>query len=231
VTEPTDIMFTRHQGHAITVDTAPEHTRISLHALVDRYAYLHMPTPDTVVFADQVVYRITGYTEGALELELVEDWRPTASKQQTQAGAVVPVEGNPAAAQEAIRQMDADPHGLKAGMTVQPYREHGHEKWVFRCWGTDTCDGILSLDHTNQQAAERARDRHLAEGHPEEKPMPTCTATIEGPHIPGGGPVQCTREAGHPENHVGPQQGDDGKTLWTDHHAGATPHRSEEQQP
>jgi PAS domain-containing protein len=76
MTEPTDIMFTRHRGHAITVDTAPEHTRISLHALVDRYAYLHMPDEQTIVFADQVVYRITGYTEGALELELVEDWRP-----------------------------------------------------------------------------------------------------------------------------------------------------------
>jgi hypothetical protein len=140
MTEPTDIVFTRHQGHAITVDTAPEHTRISLHALVDRYAYLHMPDEQTIVFADQVVYRITGYDAGALELELVQDWRPAAPETT------------------------------------------------------------------------------------EEKTMPTCTATIEGPHIPGGGPVQCTRKAGHPENHVGPQQGDDGKTLWTDHHAGATPH-------
>lgn len=76
MTEPTDIMFTRHRGHAITVDTAPPHTRISLHALLDRYAYLHMPDEQTIVFADQVVYRITGYTEGALELELAEDWRP-----------------------------------------------------------------------------------------------------------------------------------------------------------
>lgn len=67
---------------------------------------------------------------------------------------------------EAIRQMDADPHGLKAGMTVQPYREYGKEKWVFRCWGTDDgCDGYLSLDHTSQQWAEQARDRHVAENH------------------------------------------------------------------
>ncbi|MFJ8784991.1 hypothetical protein [Streptomyces sp. NPDC102476] len=71
-----DVVFTRHRGHAITVDTAPERTRISLHALLDRYAYLHMPDEQTIVFADQVVYRITGYDAGTLELELVEDWRP-----------------------------------------------------------------------------------------------------------------------------------------------------------
>ena len=66
---------------------------------------------------------------------------------------------------------------------------------------------------------------------PKEQPMPTCTATIEGPHVPGDQQIQCTREAGHPENHVGPNQDGDGKTLWTDHSAGATPHRasSEEQ--
>jgi hypothetical protein len=74
--EPTDILFTRHRGQGITVDHAPAHTRIHLPALMDRYAYLHMPAPDRIVFADQVVYRITGYTEGVLELELVEDWRP-----------------------------------------------------------------------------------------------------------------------------------------------------------
>jgi hypothetical protein len=141
VTEFADIVFTRHRGQAITVDEAPPRARISLHVLADRYAYLHMPDPQTIVFGDQVVYRITGYRDGALELELVEDWRPLPA---------------------------------------------------------DT----------------------------EEKTMPVCTATIEGAHVPGGGPVQCTREAGHPENHVSPQQGDDGKTLWTDHTAGATPHQA-----
>ena len=70
-----DIVFTRHRGQGITVDTAPPRTRIALQALMDRYAYLHMPAPDTIVFADPVVYRITGYQEGALELELIEDWR------------------------------------------------------------------------------------------------------------------------------------------------------------
>jgi hypothetical protein len=69
-------------------------------------------------------------------------------------------------AREALRQMAADPHGLNAGMTVQPYTERGERKWVFRCWGThDGCDGWLSLDHTTQTSAESARDRHLAEAH------------------------------------------------------------------
>jgi PAS domain-containing protein len=74
-----DIVFTRHQGKAITVDQAPPRARLAVQALADRYAYLHMPTPDRIVFADQVVYRITGYTEGALDLELVEDWRPATA--------------------------------------------------------------------------------------------------------------------------------------------------------
>lgn len=137
------------------------------------------------------------------------------------------------AAAEAVRQMDADPAQPHAGLVVQPYDDHGAGRWVFRCWGTDTCDGWLSLDHYSQQSAERARDRHIAEEHTptEETLMPTspCTATIGGPHVPGDEPVQCTREAGHRGNHGGPKQGDDGKVLWDDHNAGATPHRSEEQ--
>lgn len=55
------------------------------------------------------------------------------------------------------------------GLVVEPYRnDHGERAWVFRCWGTDDgCDGWLSLDHTSQQSAERARDRHVAEEHKE----------------------------------------------------------------
>ncbi|CAM5265232.1 putative protein OS=Streptomyces fumanus OX=67302 GN=GCM10018772_05060 PE=4 SV=1 [Streptomyces fumanus] len=56
-------------------------------------------------------------------------------------------------------------------------------------------------------------------------PEPTCTASIEGPHVLGGGTIHCTREAGHPGNHVGPKRDDYGKTLWTHSNAGATPHR------
>lgn len=72
----------------------------------------------------------------------------------------------------------------------------------------------------------RAAKRKYAAEHPEEQPMPVCTAAIEGPHTPGDQPIQCTREAGHPENHVGPNQDGDGRTLWTDHNAGATPHQT-----
>jgi aminoglycoside/choline kinase family phosphotransferase len=81
VTESTAIVFTRHRGHGITVDEAPPRARMDLQVLADRYAYLHMTAPDVIVFADQVVYRITGYTDGALELELVEDWRPAPTVQ------------------------------------------------------------------------------------------------------------------------------------------------------
>lgn len=75
--EYADIAFTRHRGRSITIDHAPSHTRLELRVLLDRYAYLHMPTPDTIVFADQVVYRITDYNPaaGMFTLELVEDWR------------------------------------------------------------------------------------------------------------------------------------------------------------
>lgn len=83
-------------------------------------------------------------------------------------------------AAEAARQMDADPHGLDAGMIVKSYRDHGQEKWVFRCWGTSTCDGWLSLDHDSQQSAERARDRHVAEQHGEPA-APAATQATDHP--------------------------------------------------
>lgn len=87
------------------------------------------------------------------------------------------------AAREALRQMEADPHGIKAGLVVQPYTEHGERKWVFRCWGTDDgCDGYLSLDHTSQEWAERARDRHVAEDH---QPPITPTNQLANPDIVG----------------------------------------------
>lgn len=81
-------------------------------------------------------------------------------------------EGDANTAREALRQMDADPHGLKAGMIVQPYTERGESRWVFRCWGTDTCDGWLSLDHMTRTSAESARDRHVAEAHRETSERP-----------------------------------------------------------
>jgi aminoglycoside/choline kinase family phosphotransferase len=81
VTEPTDIVFTRHRGRGVTIDQAPPRARIAVRVLTDRNAYLHMPTPEHIVFADQVVYQITGYADGALQLELAEDWRPAPTVQ------------------------------------------------------------------------------------------------------------------------------------------------------
>jgi hypothetical protein len=58
---------------------------------------------------------------------------------------------------------------VTTGLVVQPYRnDRGQPAWVFRCWGTDTCDGWLSLDHTSEQSAQRARDRHVADEHKEQ---------------------------------------------------------------
>ncbi|GAA2694328.1 hypothetical protein GCM10010400_69860 [Streptomyces aculeolatus] len=57
----------------------------------------------------------------------------------------------------------------------------------------------------------------------ETEPMLTCTATITGPHIPGDDTLHCIRTAGHAGNHTGPDT-DHGQTLWTDQHAGTTPH-------
>jgi len=69
------------------------------------------------------------------------------------------------AGRQAARQEQHAP-ATTTGLVVQPYRtDRGDPAWVFRCWGTDSCDGWLSLDHTSQQSAERARDRHVAEEH------------------------------------------------------------------
>jgi hypothetical protein len=94
-----------------------------------------------------------------------------AATQATRPGHVITIEGDPAAAHEAIRQMDADTTNTHTGLVVQPYRnDRGENVWVFRCWGTDDgCDGWLSLDHYSEQSAERARDRHTAEEHPNEE--------------------------------------------------------------
>lgn len=52
------------------------------------------------------------------------------------------------------------------GLVVQPYRNDRHENvWVFRCWGTDACDGWLSLDHHSEQSAVRAMTGHVEEFH------------------------------------------------------------------
>jgi transcriptional regulator with XRE-family HTH domain len=79
------------------------------------------------------------------------------------------------------------------------------------------------------QATDESCSPDGAETEPNTWTEPThthpCTATIKGRATPGGRQVQCTREAGHPENHVGPKQGSNGRVLWTDSNAGAVPHR------
>lgn len=67
------------------------------------------------------------------------------------------------------KTVDPAPGEPHTGLVVEPYRaDNGQQRWVFRCWGTDTCDGWLSLDHHTQQSARRARDRHAAEHHAQE---------------------------------------------------------------
>lgn len=65
------------------------------------------------------------------------------------------------------------PRGEMSGgdpLAVEPYRNDRNQgRWVFRCWGTATCDGWLSLDHHSQESAERARERHVAEEHTTEE--------------------------------------------------------------
>lgn len=60
--------------------------------------------------------------------------------------------------------------------------------------------------------------------------MPTtpCNATITGVNVPDGETLTCTVEdiGRHPANHIGPTR-EYGHVLWTDRHAGATPHQEQ----
>lgn len=106
MTEYADIVFTRHKGRAITVDIAPARTRIPLRVLADRYAYLNMPDRDTIVFADQVRYRVVGLNaaDAVLELELVEDWRKPADTPPP------PEPSDPVAAYQAMQRRWQETH-------------------------------------------------------------------------------------------------------------------------
>lgn len=72
------IIFTRHLGHPLTIDNAPEHTKISLGVLADHRVYIHEQGPGRLVIADQVEYLVTGYdpADCTLTLQLIEDHRP-----------------------------------------------------------------------------------------------------------------------------------------------------------
>ena len=68
-----------------------------------------------------------------------------------------------------------------AGLVVQPYRNDRSENaWVFRCWGTDTCDGWLSLDHASEQSAVRALVAHAEEFHSSKGTAPDVKVGFSG---------------------------------------------------
>ncbi len=68
-----------------------------------------------------------------------------------------------------------------SGLVVQPYRDdQNRPRWVFRCWGTGTCDGWLSLDHGSEQSAARALASHVEEFHKVSSPAPEVKIRISG---------------------------------------------------
>jgi hypothetical protein len=83
---PGEVYITRELGHGVTVRHAPPCALLSLGALVER-GFISLHAPDTVNIADQVLYRITGYSteHQALTLELLEDWRPVPTARLTEA--------------------------------------------------------------------------------------------------------------------------------------------------
>ncbi|MFF8829300.1 hypothetical protein [Streptomyces sp. NPDC015131] len=69
---------------------------------------------------------------------------------------------------EAANGAQAGTEGLTLAdhLEVAEYRhDHGHLAWAWRCWGDESCDGWLSLDHTSVEAATRAARKHHAEEH------------------------------------------------------------------
>lgn len=77
----------------------------------------------------------------------------------------------------------SDSYSISAhtGLVVQPYRtDQGKQAWVFRCWGSDTCDGWLSLDHTSERSAARALTSHIEEFHASGSPAPEVKIRIAG---------------------------------------------------
>ncbi|MEV6504771.1 hypothetical protein AB0M61_01450 [Streptomyces sp. NPDC051642] len=77
----------------------------------------------------------------------------------------------------------SDSYSISAhtGLVVQPYRtDQGTQAWVFRCWGSDTCDGALSLDHDNERSAIRALTSHYATSHTSSSATPETTVHVTG---------------------------------------------------
>lgn len=80
-------------------------------------------------------------------------------------------------------EISCAPFEPEACLAVQQYRaDNGTTKWAFRCWGTDICDGWLSLGHDTERWAEIARDRHVAEDHTAPESRPSCPDPVECGH-------------------------------------------------
>lgn len=80
MTEPTyaDLQVSLVLGRGIVIDTAPEHTKISIGMLSATHLGLRLDMPGTIRFAEQVAYEINGYdpADCTLTLHLTHDWRP-----------------------------------------------------------------------------------------------------------------------------------------------------------
>jgi hypothetical protein len=73
-----DLQMSVVLGRGIVVDVAPEHTKIGVHVVADRYFGLWVDEPGHIRIAGQVEYEITGYdpADCALTARLIRDWRP-----------------------------------------------------------------------------------------------------------------------------------------------------------
>jgi hypothetical protein len=147
-----DLQISLVLGRGIVVDTAPEHTKISVGVLANNPLGLTFEYPDGIRIAQQVGYEITGYDpdDCALTLRLVRDWRPGQKD-----------DPNGDAQTEDTSDLDITPF-----LVVHHYRRDGGDwAWLYRCWGDGGCDGFLSLDWSSRTSAERQAREHLA-GHP-----------------------------------------------------------------
>lgn len=140
-------------GRGVVVETAPEHTKISVSVLASNPLGLTVEYPGRVKIAHQVGYEITGYdpTDGTLTLHLAKDWRP-GQKDDPNA--------------EPTDTIDLTPY-----LAVSRYRtDRGGWEWGWRCDGDGTCDGHVALDLNNRAHAERNAREHLADEHPDATP-------------------------------------------------------------
>ncbi|NUS22705.1 MAG: hypothetical protein HOV92_00555 [Streptomyces sp.] len=126
---------------------------------------------DSVKAAGQGHTPTTPYDRG---VERAVDWVTMRVLEAIDARLVNGTAPEPAATQATERS------DTGTGLVVHPYRdERNLQRWVFRCWGTDTCDGWLGLGHHTEASALREWDRHVAEAHTEPAPA-TATEPCAG---------------------------------------------------